>query len=93
MQVVPTWAATFLSTAKDSLQFYIATSQPRLDANRPIVDSINILVEWFFARFTHVTGTETGEEGKSKVRVRVNNVKLLICSVVHCPQAVALTIC
>ena len=60
-------AAPDLATVKDFLRFYIATSRPRLDADRPTVDSINIVAEWFFAGFTRVTGTETDEEERSEV--------------------------
>lgn len=64
-----------LATVKDFLRFYIATSQPRLDADRPTVDSVNIVAEWFFAGFTRVTGTDTDEEERSEVyNVRVNAV-------------------
>ena len=60
-------AAPNLVTVKDFLRFYIATSQPRLDADRPTVDSVNIVAEWFFAGFTRVTGTDTDEEERTEV--------------------------
>ena len=60
-------AAPDLATIKDFLRFYIATSQPRLDADKPTVDSINIVAEWFFAGFTRITGTETDEGERSEV--------------------------
>ena len=60
-------AAPDLATIKDFLRFYIATSQPRLDADRPTVDSVNIVAEWFFAGFTRVTGTDTDEGERSEV--------------------------
>jgi hypothetical protein len=47
-----------LESVKDFLRFYIATSQPKL-ADKPNVDSINTVAEWFFAGFTRITGTET----------------------------------
>jgi hypothetical protein len=60
-------AAPELATVKDSLRFYIATSQPRLDAVKPTVDSINIVVEWFLAGSTRVTVTEIDEDERSEV--------------------------
>lgn len=54
-------------TVKDFVRFYVSTSRPRLDAHRPTVDSINTVVEWFFAGFTRVTGTETVEKERSEV--------------------------
>lgn len=51
---------------KDFLRSYITTSRPRL-AEKPTVDSINIIAEWFFAGFTRVTGTETDAEQRSEV--------------------------
>ena len=59
-------AAPDLATIKDFLRFYIATSQPRLDADRPTVDSVNIVAEWFFGGFTRVTRTETDEGGEER---------------------------
>jgi hypothetical protein len=58
-----------LATVKDFIWFYIATSKPQLDKmdKRPTVDSINIAVEWFFAGFTRVTGSDTNEEERSEV--------------------------
>lgn len=52
---------------KDFVRFYVSTSRPRLDAHRPTVDSINTVVEWFFAGFTRVTGTETIEKERSEI--------------------------
>ena len=60
-------AAPDLATVKDFLRFYIATSRPQLDAERPTVDSINSVPEWFFAGFTRITGTDTDEEERSEV--------------------------
>jgi hypothetical protein len=60
-------AAPDLATVKDFLRFYIATSRPRLDADKPTVDSINTVAEWFFAGFTRVTGTDTDEGERSEV--------------------------
>ena len=60
-------AAPDLTTVKDFLRFYIATSRPCLDANKPTVDSINTVAEWFFAGFTRVTGTDTDEDERSEV--------------------------
>lgn len=56
-----------LATVKDFQRFYIATSRPRLDADRPTADSVNIVAEWFFAGFTRITGTATDEEERSEV--------------------------
>ena len=56
-----------LTTVKDFLRFYIATSRPCLDADKPTVDSINTVAEWFFAGFTRVTGTDTDEGERSEV--------------------------
>jgi hypothetical protein len=50
-----------LATVKDFLRFYIDTSRPRL-TEKPTVDSISTVAEWFFAGFTRVTGTETDAE-------------------------------
>lgn len=55
-----------LATVKDLVRFYIATSKPQIDV-KPTVDSINTVMEWFFAGFTRVTGTETDEEERSEV--------------------------
>ena len=55
-----------LGTVKDFLRFYIATSRPQL-TNKPTVDSINTMAEWFFAGFTRVTGTETEAKERSDV--------------------------
>ncbi|MCJ1474750.1 hypothetical protein MMC13_003410 [Lambiella insularis] len=63
----PGIAAPDLATVKDFLRFYIATSRPRLDVDKPTVDSMNTVAEWFFAGFTRVTGTETEEEDRSEV--------------------------
>jgi len=62
----PGVACPDLATVKDFIRFYIATSNPRLD-ERPTVDSVNIVAEWFFAGFTRVTGTDTVEEERSEV--------------------------
>lgn len=62
----PGIAAPDLATVKDFLRFYIATSRPRL-AEKPTVDSINTIAEWFFAGFTRITGTETDAEQRSEV--------------------------
>jgi hypothetical protein len=34
---------------------------------KPTVDSVNTVAEWFFAGFTRVTGTETDPEERSEV--------------------------
>jgi hypothetical protein len=52
--------------------FYVSTSNSRLDAHRQTVDSINTVVDWFFVGFTRVTGTETVE----KERIEVYQVSL-----------------
>lgn len=62
----PGVAAPDLVTVKDFCRFYIATSRPQL-TSVPTVDSINAVVEWFFAGFTRVTGTDTNEEERSEV--------------------------
>jgi hypothetical protein len=48
--------ASWLSHRQRFLRFYIATSRPRLDAEKPTVDSVNTVVEWFFAGFIRATG-------------------------------------
>jgi hypothetical protein len=63
-----------LATVKDFLRFYIATSQPRL-TEKPTVESINTIAEWFFAGLTRVTGTETDAEQRSEV----HNVSPCLC--------------
>ena len=55
-----------LASVKDFLRFYIATSRPQL-TNKPTVDSINTVAEWFFAGFARITGTETKAEERSDV--------------------------
>jgi hypothetical protein len=77
-----------LATVKDFLRFYIATSQPRLDADRPTVDFVNIMAEWFFAGFTRVTGTDRDEEE----RIEVYNVRLSSAGSSVASQNIALTI-
>ena len=67
-----------LVTMKDFLRFYIATSRSRL-VEKPAVDFINIVTEWFFAGFTRVTGTETDAEQRSEVY----NVSLFLCLVYY----------
>lgn len=62
----PGVAAPDLVTVKDFFRFYIATSKPQL-TSVPTVDSINTIVEWFFAGFTRVTGTDTDKEERSEV--------------------------
>ena len=58
----PDWA-----TVNDFLRFHIVASRPRLDADRPTVDSINVVAEWFFAGLSRVTGTKTDEGERSEV--------------------------
>jgi len=65
----PGVATPDLATVKDFIRFYIATSRPRLDAERPTVDSVNTVTEWFFAGFTRVTGTDTIEEERSEIYI------------------------
>ena len=62
----PDIAAPDLVTVKDFIRFYIATSRPKL-TNKPTVDSINTVAEWFFAGITRVTGTDTDEKDRSEV--------------------------
>jgi len=62
----PGVACPDLATVKDFIRFYIATNNRRLD-ERPTVDSVNIVAEWFFAGFTRVTGTDAVEEERSEV--------------------------
>jgi hypothetical protein len=72
-------AAPDLATVKDFIRFYIATSRPRLDAEKPTVDSVNTVAEWFFAGFTRVTGTDTVEEERSEVyNVRSSSLGLVL---------------
>lgn len=63
----PSVASPDLATVRDFIQFYIATSRPRLDAERLTVDSVNTVAEWFFAGFTRVTGTDTIEGERREV--------------------------
>jgi hypothetical protein len=60
-------AAPNLTTVKDFLRFYAATSQPRLNPEKSNTVSLQTIAEWFFAGFTYVTGTETGTEERSEV--------------------------
>ena len=53
-------------TAKDFIRFYVATSLLNL-VDVPTVDSINTMAEWFFARFTCVTDSDTDEGERSKI--------------------------
>lgn len=62
----PSIDAPDLATVKGFLRFYITTSQP-LHTKKPTVDSINTVAEWFFARFTQVTETETDAEKRREV--------------------------
>ena len=55
-----------LATVKDFLRFYVATSRGKI-VERPTVDSINTVAEWFFAGFTRVTGTVTDANERSEV--------------------------
>jgi hypothetical protein len=50
-----------LATVKDSLRFYIHTSEPRIDSHAPTVDSMKAVGEWFFVGFERVTGTATDD--------------------------------
>jgi hypothetical protein len=59
-------AAPDLMTVKDFIRFYISTSRPQL-TDKPTVDSINTVAEWFFAGFTRLTSTETDPEERSAV--------------------------
>jgi hypothetical protein len=58
-----------LVKVKDFTRFYIATSRPRImkKEKKPTVDSINSILEFFFAGFTSITGTETNGEDRSEV--------------------------
>jgi hypothetical protein len=47
-----------LASMKDFLHFYIIISWSQL-TERPTVDFINIVVEWFFAGFAQVISIET----------------------------------
>jgi hypothetical protein len=50
------------------LQFYIATSRSKIDeSGRLTANSVNAFAEWFFAGFTHLTGTPTDEADRSEV--------------------------
>ena len=55
-----------LATVKDFIRYYISISRPQLK-DKPTVDSINTVAEWFFAGFTRVTGTETEPDERSAV--------------------------
>jgi hypothetical protein len=62
----PNIDAPDLATVKNFFRFYIATSRPLL-TQKPTVDSINTVAQWFFSGFTRVTGTETDAEESSEV--------------------------
>ena len=55
-----------LTTIKDFIRFYIATSRPVL-FEVPTDESINTAAEWFFAGFTRYTGTEIDEDDRHEV--------------------------
>lgn len=55
-----------LATIKDFFRFYIATSFPRL-TDKPTVDSMNTIAEWFFAAFKRATGTAIPADNRSEV--------------------------
>jgi hypothetical protein len=56
-----------LTTVKDFLRFYIATSRGKIDENeRPTADLVNTFTQWFFTGFARITGTPTDEEAKIK---------------------------
>lgn len=59
-------AAPDLTTIKDFLRFYAATSRPVL-FDVPTDESINTVAEWFFAGFTRYTRTDIAEEERSEV--------------------------
>jgi hypothetical protein len=40
-----------LPTVKDFLRFYIHTSEPGIDLDRPTVETMVSMAEWFFAGF------------------------------------------
>ena len=62
----PSVSAPDLVTVKDFFRFYIATSRPH-STDVPTADPINAVAEWFFARFTRITGTDTNEQERGVV--------------------------
>jgi hypothetical protein len=55
-----------LVTVKGIFCLYIAISYGRIVA-KPTVDSIDTNVDWFFAGFAHVTGTEINRKDRGEV--------------------------
>jgi hypothetical protein len=55
-----------LTTVKDFLRFQAATGQGMI-VEQITCDSLNTFTEWFFAGFTHVTGTRTDANDRSEV--------------------------
>jgi len=50
----PAWVCPDLTAVKDFVRFYVATSQPQI-GEKPTINPINTVIEWFFAGFTRVT--------------------------------------
>jgi hypothetical protein len=55
-----------LATMKDFTRFSTAASKGKI-VELPTADSVNTFLEWFFAGFSRVTGTETNAEDRSEV--------------------------
>jgi hypothetical protein len=55
-----------LITIKDFFRFFIATSCGKI-VIKPIIDSININIKWFFVGFTRITGIEINEKDKAEI--------------------------
>jgi hypothetical protein len=58
--------APSLENVKDFMRFNISISRLVI-AQKPTVDSMNTVAEWFFAGFTRVTGTDTEEDDRKEV--------------------------
>ena len=54
------------ATVKDFLRWHAAISQGKI-VKEVTSDSLNTVVEWFFAGFSRVTGTPTHEDDRSEV--------------------------
>jgi hypothetical protein len=55
-----------LAAMKDFTRFSAAASKGKI-VELPTADSLNTFLEWFFAGFTRVTGTQTNAEDRSEV--------------------------
>jgi hypothetical protein len=56
------------TTVRDFLQFCIATSGDKIDEKERLsADLVNTFTKWFFADFTHITGTLADETDRTEV--------------------------